>query len=37
LSLPPTAGSRGSQVSLRLDLAMYFQRAEVKSAPDASN
>jgi hypothetical protein len=35
--VPPTAGSRGSQVSLRLDLAMYFQRAEVKSAPDASN
>jgi hypothetical protein len=37
LSVPPTAGSRGSQVSLRLDLAMYFQRAEVKTAPDASN
>jgi hypothetical protein len=35
-SLPPTAGSRGSQVSLRLDLSMYFQRAEVKSAPEAS-
>ncbi|HMJ24204.1 MAG TPA: GspMb/PilO family protein, partial [Pyrinomonadaceae bacterium] len=35
-SIPPTAGSRGSQVSLRLDLSMYFQRAEVKSAPDAS-
>jgi Tfp pilus assembly protein PilO len=33
---PPTAGSRGSQVSLRLDLATYFQRPEVKSAPDAS-
>lgn len=30
------AGSRGSQVSLRLDLATYFQRTEVKSAPDAS-
>jgi hypothetical protein len=37
LSVPPTAGSRGSQVSLRLDLAMYFQRAELKTAPDASN
>ena len=35
-SVPPTAGSRGSQVSLRLDLSMYFQRAEVKSAPEAS-
>jgi hypothetical protein len=34
--VPPTAGSRGSQVSLRLDLATYFQRPEVKSAPDAS-
>jgi hypothetical protein len=34
--VPPTAGSRGSQVSLRLDLSMYFQRAEVKSAPDAT-
>ena len=32
----PTAGSRGSQVSLRLDLAIYFQRPEVKSAPEAS-
>jgi hypothetical protein len=32
----PTAGSRGSQVSLRLDLATYFQRPEVKSAPEAS-
>ena len=32
----PTAGSRGSQVSLRLDLAIYFQRPEVKSASDAS-
>jgi hypothetical protein len=30
------AGSRGSMVSLRLDLATYFQRTEVKSAPDAS-
>lgn len=35
-SIQPTAGSRGSQVSLRLDLSMYFQRAEVKSAPDAA-
>src|SRR5882762_742907 len=26
--VPPTAGSRGSQVSLRLDLATYFQRPE---------
>jgi len=34
--VPPTAGSRGSQVSLRLDLATYFQRPEVKSAPEAS-
>jgi hypothetical protein len=34
--VPPTAGSRGSQVSLRLDLSMYFQRAEVKNAPDAT-
>jgi len=34
--VPPTAGSRGSQVSLRLDLATYFQRLEVKSAPEAS-
>jgi len=34
--VPPTAGSRGSQVSLRLDLAIYFQRPEVKSAPEAS-
>jgi len=32
----PTAGSRGSQVSLRLDLATYFQRPELKSAPEAS-
>ena len=31
----PTAGGRGSQVSLRLDLATYFQRLEVKSAPEA--
>ena len=31
------AGSRGSQVSLRLDLATYFQRPEVKNAPEASN
>ena len=30
------AGSRGSMVSLRLDLATYFQRPEVKSAPEAS-
>lgn len=36
VSVPPTAGSRGSLVSLRLDLSMYFQRAEVKAAPDAS-
>ncbi|MDX6445991.1 MAG: hypothetical protein QOH71_3065 [Blastocatellia bacterium] len=35
VTVPPTAGSRGSQVSLRLDLAMYFQRPEVKSAPEA--
>jgi len=34
--VPPTAGSRGSQVSLRLDLATYFQRPEVKSASEAS-
>jgi len=34
--VPPTAGSRGSQVSLRLDMATYFRRPEVKSAPDAS-
>ncbi len=34
--IQPTAGSRGSQVSLRLDLAMYFQRTEVKSAPGAA-
>ena len=34
--ITPTAGSRGSQVSLRLDLAIYFQRPEVKSAPEAS-
>jgi hypothetical protein len=32
----PTTGSRGSQVSLRLDLATYFQRPEVKSAPEVS-
>jgi hypothetical protein len=32
----PTAGSRGSQVSLRLDMATYFQRPEVKSPPEAS-
>ena len=31
------AGSRGSLVSLRLDLATYFQRPEVKGAPAASN
>ena len=31
------AGSRGSLVSLRLDLSTYFQRPEVKSAPAASN
>ncbi len=30
------AGSRGSLVSLRLDLATYFQRPEVKSTPGAS-
>jgi Tfp pilus assembly protein PilO len=30
------AGSRGSLVSLRLDLATYFQRPEAKSAPEAS-
>jgi len=30
------AGSRGSLVSLRLDLSTYFQRPEVKSAPEAS-
>ena len=30
------AGSRGSMVSLRLDLATYFQRPEVKSTPEAS-
>ncbi len=30
------AGSRGSMVSLRLDLATYFQRPEVKSVPEAS-
>ena len=34
--VPPTAGSRGSQVSLRLDLATYFQRPEVKGAPETS-
>jgi hypothetical protein len=28
------AGGRGSMVSLRLDLATYFQRPEVKSAPE---
>jgi hypothetical protein len=31
------AGSRGSLVSLRLDLATYFQRPEVKTASAASN
>jgi len=31
------AGSRGSLVSLRLDLSTYFQRPEVRSAPAASN
>lgn len=31
------AGSRGSLVSLRLDLATYFQRLEVKNPPAASN
>jgi hypothetical protein len=31
------AGTRGSLVSLRLDLSTYFQRSEVKSAPAASN
>jgi hypothetical protein len=36
LSIQPAAGTRGSQVSLRLDLSMYFQRAEVKSASDAT-
>jgi hypothetical protein len=30
------AGSRGSLVSLRLDLATYFQRPELKSTPEAS-
>src|SRR6266436_9788085 len=30
------AGSRGSLVSLRLDLSTYFQRPEVKSTPGAS-
>lgn len=34
--VPPTAGSRGSLVSLRLDMATYFRRPEIKSAPDAS-
>ena len=34
--VPATAGSRGSLVSLRLDMATYFRRPEVKSAPDAS-
>jgi hypothetical protein len=34
--ISPTAGGRGSMVSLRLDLATYFRRPEVKSAPDAS-
>jgi hypothetical protein len=33
--VPATAGSRGSQVSLRLDMATYFRRSDVKSAPDA--
>jgi len=31
------AGSRGSLVSLRLDLSTYFQRPEVKAGPAASN
>jgi hypothetical protein len=31
------AGSRGSLVSLRLDLSTYFQPTEVKSAPAAAN
>jgi hypothetical protein len=31
---PPTGG-RGSLVSLRLDMATYFQRPELKSAPEA--
>jgi len=31
------AGSRGSLVSLRLDLATYFQRPEVKNGPEAAN
>ncbi len=31
------AGSRGSLVSLRLDLSTYFQRPEVKTGPAASN
>jgi hypothetical protein len=31
------AGTRGSLVSLRLDLSTYFQRPDVKSAPAASN
>jgi hypothetical protein len=35
--LTAPAGSRGSLVSLRLDLATYFQRPEVKSTPAASN
>jgi hypothetical protein len=30
----PAPGGRGSLVSLRLDLATYFQRPEVKSAPE---
>ena len=34
--VPATAGSRGSLVSLRLDMAVYFRRPEVKSTPDAS-
>ena len=29
----PVAGGRGTLVSLRLDMATYFQRPEVKSAP----
>lgn len=33
--VPATAGSRGSLVSLRLDLATYFRRSEVKSVPEA--
>lgn len=32
----PPAGDRGAQVSLRLDLATYFQRPETKSAAEPS-